>query len=202
MARRARGPGARHEENRREIAEAVLAVVAEHGLPAVSLTTVAARAVVSPGRVQHYFATKKELLAAAFEHANAQSSARIRAKAGQDLDAAEPRTVLTVVLTELIPYDDATRLHMRVRQSFTALALADADIAARLRAEYAGLHGRVADLLRRDQAAGRAAPRDPHEAAMALVGLAEGLAYYVLIGLTPAQAAREQVLAAIDSVYV
>lgn len=36
---------------------------------------------------------------------------------------------------------------------------------------------------------------------MTPVALAEGLAYYVLIGATPAEVARERVLAAIEDVY-
>ena len=37
MDRRTRGPGAAHEQRRREIADAVLAVVADGGVQAVSL---------------------------------------------------------------------------------------------------------------------------------------------------------------------
>ncbi|MEU6040715.1 TetR family transcriptional regulator C-terminal domain-containing protein [Actinomadura sp. NPDC047616] len=110
--------------------------------------------------------------------------------------------MLTAVLTELVPYDAATRLHMRVRQSFTALALSDAAIADRLRAEYVTFHQQIAGLLRKEQAAGRVAPGDVRETAMELVALTEGLAYYVLIGLVSADCARERVLAAIADAHV
>ncbi len=194
-----RGPGAEHEQRRRQIADAVLAVAAEHGMAAVSQTSVAARAGVSPGRVQHYFPAKHEMVEAAFDRGNALSSARIAAKAGPDDD---PRRLLATVLTELIPYDDATRAHMRVRQAFTALALSDEAIARRMREEYARFHGQVADLLRRGQAGG-AVPRalDPAERAVALVALAEGLAYYVLVDVHPADAARDRVLAEIAALH-
>lgn len=60
----------------------------------------------------------------------------------------------------------------------------------------------MASLLRRDQEAGRIpADQEPDQAAAALVALAEGLAYYVLIGATAADAVRERVPAAIDDVY-
>ncbi len=168
----------------------------------MSLITVAAQAGVSPGRVQHYFPTKRELVEAAFERGNALSSGRISAKARPDDQDVSRRRLLTVVLTELIPYDAVTRAHLRVRQSFTAVALADEAIAARLRVDYAKLHGQLADLLRYDQAAGHIrAGTDPAVAAVTLVALAEGLAYYVLIGVCPAEAARDQVLAAIFEVY-
>ncbi|WP_018215210.1 TetR/AcrR family transcriptional regulator [Salinispora vitiensis] len=194
--------GSEHEHRRNEIADAVLAVVAERGLAAVSLVAVAAQAGVSPGRVQHYFPTKRELVEAAFERGNARSSERIAAKTNPDEQDLSRRRLLTVVLTELIPYDAVTRAHLRVRQSFTAVALADEVIAARLRGDYATLHGQLADLLRCDQAAGHLrAGTDPAEVAVTLVALAEGLAYYVLIGVRPAAAARDQVLAAISAVY-
>jgi AcrR family transcriptional regulator len=202
MSQRMRGLGAQHEARRREIADAVLAVVAERGLPAVSLTEVAAQAGVSAGRVQHYFPTKRRLIEAAFDRGNELSSARIRSLVGEDLASAEPRAVLTTVLTELIAYDAETRAHMRVRQSFTALALTDEAIAQRMRAEYTRFHGQVADLVARDRDAGLVSIAvDPGQAAIDLVAHAEGLAYYVLIGLTDPEAARDRVIAAIAGLY-
>ncbi|WP_243716084.1 TetR family transcriptional regulator [Actinomadura darangshiensis] len=82
------GPGVEHGARRRQIADAVLAVVAERGLPAVSLAEVAAQAGVSAGRVQHYFPTKQKLVEAAFDRGNELSSARIRALVGEDLESA------------------------------------------------------------------------------------------------------------------
>lgn len=198
-----RGVGVHHEQRRTDIADAVLDIVAESGLAAVSQATVAAQAGVSPGRVQHYFPAKQQLIEAAFERGNSLASARIAAKTSPEGSHSDPRHVLTVVLTELIPYDATTRAHMRVRQSFTAAALADEAIAARLRDDYATLHRRLAELLGRDQAAGRLQREaDTGGAAVTLVALAEGLAYYVLVGVYPADAARDCVLAAISDVYM
>ncbi|MFW6721980.1 TetR/AcrR family transcriptional regulator [Streptomyces sp. MAR4 CNY-716] len=202
MSPRTRGLGVRHDERRREIADAVLAIVADQGLAAVSLNATAARAGVSPGRVQHYFPAKHDLIDAAFDRGNALSSQRIRTRAGEDLETAEPRTVLTTVLTELIPYDAATRAHLRVRQSFNALALADAAIAERMRQLYAGLHGDLAAALRRDQDTGRVRPGlDPDREAVALTATTEGLAYYVLIDAYDADRARDLVLTAVSALY-
>ncbi|MFW6725031.1 TetR/AcrR family transcriptional regulator [Streptomyces sp. MAR4 CNY-716] len=202
MSPRTRGLGVRHDERRREIADAVLAIVADQGLAAVSLNATAARAGVSPGRVQHYFPAKHDLIESAFDRGNALSSQRIRTRAGEDLETAEPRTVLTAVLTELIPYDAATRAHLRVRQSFNALALADAAIAERMRQLYAGLHGDLAAALRRDQATGRVRTGlDPAREAVALTAMTEGLAYYALTGVYDAGRARDLVLTAIDALY-
>ncbi|GAB3213673.1 TetR/AcrR family transcriptional regulator [Marinactinospora thermotolerans] len=202
MGGRTRGPGAQHELRRAEIADAVLAVVADLGPAAVSLSEVAARAGVSPGRVQHYFPTKDRLITTAFERGNALSTARIERKVAEAASPAAPRTVVTVVLVELIPYDAATRDHLRVRHSFGALALTDEAIATRLRAEYAHLHDRLARLLERDRDAGLLREdADAREAAVSLVALAEGLAYYVLVGVEQTEAARGRLLRAIDGYY-
>lgn len=199
MERRTRGPGASHDQRRREIADAVLAVVDEGGLSAVSQSAVAARAGVSPGRVQHYFPARHELIEAAFDRANTLSAARI---AERTAGAADPRQTLEVVLTELIPYDAWTRTHLRVRQSFTALALSQESIATRMQHDYERFHDRLADLLRRDHDGGRLfAGVAPRQEAVALAALTEGLAYYVLIGLRAPEAAQNQVLAAIADLY-
>ncbi|MEV0828506.1 TetR/AcrR family transcriptional regulator [Nonomuraea rubra] len=200
--RRTRGPGAHHEQRRNEIADAVLAIVAERGLAAVSLTTVADRAGISPGRVQHYFPAKHQLIEAAFERGNELSSVRIRQKTGSDLGAADPRLVLTTVLTELIPYDAATEAHMRVRQSFHALGFAEESIAARLRALYAEFHREMAQLIGKDQEAGRIRGGvRPDGTALTLVALAEGLAAYVLTGVVTPQVARDRLLDEIAGLY-
>lgn len=202
MGGRTRGPGAHHDQRRQEIADAVLAVVADQGLAAVSLTSVAARAGVSAGRVQHYFPSKQQLLTAAFNRGNALNTARIRARLGQDLDTAAPRDVLTAVLVELIPHDEATTAQLRVRHAFGAQALSDPTIAARLRQMYADFHHQFAELLRRDQADGRVPTTyDADDTAAGLAAHAEGLAYYVLIGNVDPDAARRQIHAALDRIY-
>jgi AcrR family transcriptional regulator len=193
-----RGRGAHHDERRREIADAVLAVVADAGLAAVSLNEVAAKARVSAGRVQHYFRSKTELIGAAFERGNALAAARIRNLVGeQDLDAADPRTVLTTVLTQLLPHDDATRTHMRVRQFFNAQALADPAIADQIRDRYDTFHRDLADLVARidPSLADRA-----EQTAVRLAALTEGLAYYVLIDACSTTAARDLLLAELAKV--
>lgn len=78
-----------HAQRRTEISHAVWAVVARNGLDAVSLRTVAAEAGISAGRVQHYFATKDEMvLEAAREMARAaELAARGGAGHGPGTDA-------------------------------------------------------------------------------------------------------------------
>ncbi|WP_028933255.1 TetR/AcrR family transcriptional regulator [Pseudonocardia spinosispora] len=203
MDRRTRGPGAQHDQRRHDLADAVLRIVAHRGLAAVSLNEVATEAGVSSGRVQHYFANKETLIAAAFARGNELSEARIAHRLGAAIDDVPPRFALTVLLTELIPHDAETLAHLRVRQSFTARALSDGAIAAGLRQQYARLHEAVAALLARSAGAAALRPHlDPDDAAIGLVALTEGLAYYVLIEVRSAEAARDHLLREIGALYV
>lgn len=196
---RTRGPGAQRDARRREICDAVLAVVADAGIAAVSLTAVAAEAGVSAGRVQHYFPSRAELLEAAFDRANELAVDRIAALTARD---ARPRAVLTAVLSELVPHDGPTTTHMRIRQSFTAQAIADERVATRLRAAYAELKTRLGRIIDGEVAAGAITTGErPEDVAVRLVAFAEGLAYHVLIGTHPADVARRQVLDAVDALY-
>ena len=194
-----RGPGAQRDVRRREICDAVLSVVDDAGIAAVSLTSVAATAGVSAGRVQHYFPSRADLLEAAFERANELAGDRITQLTADD---ARPRSVLTAVLTELVPHDRVTSTHMRIRQSFTAQALTDDRVAARLRQAYAQLNAQLRDLLTRDIESGAISTGErPEHIAGRLIAFVEGLAYHVLIGTHPADVARRQVLDTVDALY-
>lgn len=200
---RTRGPGASHDQRRAEILGAVRRVAAESGIAAVSQAAVAAMAGVSPGRVQHYFPSKDEMLTTAFDELNAASSARILQRSGGDIDAAAPRAVLEAVLTELIPCDEVGRAHVQFRQAYTSLALHHDEVAVRLRERYHRLHDvDLAALVRRDQDTGEIdGGHEAYDIAVRLAALAEGLAYYVLIGVTDAELARVLLRAEIGALY-
>jgi len=103
---------------RRESAltEAVMAIVAEHGLDRVSVREVAAAADVSIGTVQHYFPTKERLLAAAYTEAVRRIRDRLDAlRLGPD-----PRANLARVLRQLLPLDERRRTETRVYVAFAA----------------------------------------------------------------------------------
>lgn len=172
-------------------------MVSEGGLPAVTIQTVADAANVSVGRIQHYYATKAALLEAAFDRSNQRSSDRIATLLGAPPEEAPSREVLTVVLTELVPHDDWSWTHLRVRQAFIARGLHDERIAARLRREYAVLHRRLGTCIA--QLGGREPAHTPgHEIeAAGLVALAEGAANQVLIGVMESHVASRHVLDAI-----
>jgi TetR/AcrR family transcriptional repressor of bet genes len=57
----------RPETRREALVEAVLALVSEGGMEAATVRAIAERASVTPGLIRHYFDTKEDLLAAAYE---------------------------------------------------------------------------------------------------------------------------------------
>lgn len=178
---RTRGLGARHEERRRQIAEALLAMIDLHGLDAVSLRDVAAGAEVSLGAVQHYFRSKDEMLLFALDYISEQGTDRVRRSLS--LGGQSPRAVLRGILAELVPGDDRRRAELRIATAFTARSLVNPKLADHLRAGYAALHEVLVLLIRQAQDAGEvSAGPDPERAAAALFALAEGLGTHVLIG--------------------
>jgi AcrR family transcriptional regulator len=177
--KRTRGVDARHDERRAEIVDALLRIIGEHGLDAVSVRDVAG---VSVGRVQHYFPTKDLVLQAAFERVNELGGELVRQRIAETGDDS-PRAVLHAVATALLPVDDQYRQAIQIGVAFTARALVQPDFAARLRAGYGELHQLFALLLTRARDAGdTAADLDPEHEAAVLLGLLDGLSAQTLVG--------------------
>jgi AcrR family transcriptional regulator len=135
-----------HGERRRTITDAVARIVAREGIKAVTMRAVAAEAGVSVGRVQHYFASKDELLAAAAGHDDDQP------RAGRLGPRASERDRLRAVLLALLPLDEQRRTTALLRRTLQAgaahgdppLAATDADeLAIRARLEAADATGEL-----------------------------------------------------------
>lgn len=155
---------------REEIVYGVWAVIAEKGLPGVTMRAVAAAAEVSVGRVQHYFKSKNSLILescrAMIEHAYA------RYDEGTD----DPRTRLAEAIRHVIPGDATTRLGTTVWNAYVAQAVVDPEIARLLAESKRGQENEVARLLQElghDNAV---------EVARSLIAQADGLVQRVLIG--------------------
>ncbi|WP_166138754.1 TetR family transcriptional regulator [Nocardioides ochotonae] len=103
------------------VLDGVLRVLAEQGVGALSVRSVAAAAGVSAAQVQYYYRTKSELVRAAFDHAGEQLLA--------DIAAAKPTTLMGVV-EQWLPLDDPRERRARVWLAYAAIAAADADLAA------------------------------------------------------------------------
>jgi AcrR family transcriptional regulator len=161
-----------HDERRRHIVEALLRIAGTRGLDAVSLREVAQEASVSMGAVQHYFATKEEMLKYALKHwlalsVHAGFSARVRDRLGS---STEPKAILLAVAAEYLPYDEASRFDARVAMAYLARAAFDSQLAEALVPAIGSFVRTFAALL-----------PDPGQA-QAFASLLDGLRQPVLLG--------------------
>jgi AcrR family transcriptional regulator len=119
-----------HDARRRAIADALLRLAAARGLESVSLRQVAAAAGISMGAVQHYFATKDEMVGFAMEHQAHRREQRIVARL---VAAGRPPTVrelLRVVALEVVPTDADSREDYLAGVTFFVRALREPRMAA------------------------------------------------------------------------
>ena len=163
-----------HDARRREITGALWRLAAREGLEAASLASVAAEAGVSKGRVQHYFASRDELLAFAASALRERLGARVRAKvaaAGED-----PRAVVRALLAGLLPLDEEGRADALVGSAFLVRAIADPAARAQLRTGEEEILAALTDGL-----AALPGVRDPRAEAEVLHALVGGLADSLLV---------------------
>lgn len=154
------------------ILDAVLAVVASRGLPAVSVRTVAATAGVSPAQVQYYFGTKDRLLIAAFEHVHD----RMRQRAAVVDTHGTAREVLRRYLLTWFPLDETRRTDATVWLSFTAAATTTAQFEPIVRRADTEVIEALTRLIARGQEVG-SMRTELHPATLAslLLGVVDGL---------------------------
>ena len=155
-----------------DLPDAVIRVVAGYGLQAVSIRAVAREAGVSVGAVQHHFATKDDLLLAAYERAIDQVVARARALPDPHTHPAE---YVRALLRELLPLDARREAELRVALAFSARSIHEPRLAALYVEGYRALVEAVTDALR------RAAPDlDARQEGIRAVALTDGLAWHAL----------------------
>jgi AcrR family transcriptional regulator len=161
-----------HEARRRQIADAVCRLVGEHGLEAVSLRHVAAEAGVSMGQVQHYFATKDEMLLFTFRTIGEHVEQRIAAAvSGHET----PRAVLRALLVELLPLSEPARAEAPVLAAFLARAVVEPALARGLADGATAMAGFVAGHI-------TGPDLDPQREARTLLALVDGLMLQLLTG--------------------
>ncbi len=185
-----------HDQRRREIADAVARLAATNGLTGVSFREVAAEAGMSVANVQHYVATKHDLLVGALNRQSASIGARIL----KQLDALDgsigPLDQIRVIATAFIPIDETSTAAMRVYHGFVGAAVTDQT----LRSAEAFANGRVlietlSEHLRAAVDAGDVRTSlDPNHDAVSLLALVLGLSLFVLLD----QMAVDDATAALD----
>ena len=172
-----------HEQRRTEIIHALWQVIYEQGIHAASYQAVARAAGISVGRIQHYFASKQDLVRAGCQ-AIVDTAESVHF--GRT-EALEPFDALTELLTQPIPRNNAFRLGTAVWYAYLAQAVADPQImeivtkACRETLDYA------AGLLKQAQEAGR------------LIALSNGLAQATMVGAATANEAVRILSQEVDS---
>lgn len=177
---------------RHEILLGVWRVIAERGLDAVSIRSVATAAGVSPGRVQHYFASKQELVRASVAHVIELAAEMNPAATGGDYE--DPETMWALLLHSLGPADQS-RVGTSVYYSYLAASVADPWIADLL----AEAKGSLIEEVRRCLVAQLPGLDDPTAVARQLVLLSDGATQAVFLGALSAAEARGLVEQAVSA---
>lgn len=166
-----------HEERRREIVRAVERLVGAEGLDGVTVAAAAAEAEMSVGSVQHYFASKDEMLLESFRQVRGRVQDRVtEMRARSERVGGRIEQMLVDGLSELLPLDANRRRECAVTLAFTARAWDNADLAGLLRAGHRDLHKQVAQGLRNAFGCGELPePIEYDREAYRLLALVDGL---------------------------
>ncbi|GAA1396913.1 TetR/AcrR family transcriptional regulator [Luteococcus peritonei] len=178
-------------DKREQILAGVWQVIATDGLAAVSVRSVATAAGVSPGRVQHYFATKTELVRAS-ARAMIELAQRTHPETGGSPDQ---RATLEELLLHPLEPASSSRAGTSIYYAYIAASLADPEIGHILAEAHQGLVSAVRDCL----ATQHPDLPDPVATARRLVLLSNGATQAVLLGSLDADLARELVRAALPT---
>jgi TetR/AcrR family transcriptional regulator, transcriptional repressor of bet genes len=175
-----------HDERRARLTEVLLAVVSEVGLEGASIRAVAARAGVSIGTVQHYFATKDDMLLYAYRHVGQDLGDRAEERANA---ATSVKGAIREVMLELLPLDARRMAALRVALAFATRAITTPALAEELRKDSLELQDAITD------AFAEAGVAEPAREAMLAIAVTSGLAEPLLFGTGTA----EEVVAALDA---
>lgn len=171
------------EQRRRLIAEAVLRLTATRGLGGVSLRDVATEAAVSMGMVQHYFASKDQMLLFACEYLVERTNERIRERVIALPQPVPPRVMLRTIFEEMLPLDTERSSGIRVWFAFLARAVVEPELEVFMRATWTNSHAFIAQQFERgQQQCELALGIEPETEAVRALGLVDGLVPHVLLG--------------------
>lgn len=170
-------------QRREQIGQAVIDIMATRGIEEVSLRDVAAEAGVSMGLVQHYFATKDQMLFFACQ----LLVERTRRRTSETIAASPaPRTArlaLRTAMLDLLPLDDERRRETRVWLAFLARAGVRPELAELMRETWAVSHAYFTESARAAIESGELpAHLDPDAEAHGLLSLTDGLVGHVQVG--------------------
>lgn len=182
-------------ERRRRIAEATWTIAAAQGMEEVTLRGIAAEANISMGQIQHYFATKDEMIRFACEYmVTLTEQGLLGALPGSPTPGAARPTIHAFFL-QMLPLDEDRRTRAGIRLAFLVRAFTDQDLAVSIRRTWTVIHDLIAGQLRTAQEDGDiSGDVDVDREAVALLSLMEGLLAHLLLG----HSSVEEVLAIVD----
>ncbi len=157
------------------LTDALLCIVAERGLDQVSVREVASAADVSIGTVQHYFPTKDDMLAAAFN----EVVRRIRTRMTSVCLGPDVRRNISAVLTELLPVDDRRAAEARIQVAFAARAATSPALAEIQRSVLTEIHEALTEAFAH-AAAGTVTAENCRSAARVALAAVDGLALHAV----------------------
>lgn len=190
------------EQQRCQIAEAVWRLAARAGLEAVSLREVATEAGISMGRVQHYFATKDEMLLFGLQLAQQRLGARVEKRLERLPAQVTDENVVRELLDELLGEHPDSRQTLLVSIAFYPRAKVDPKVAAVLTDGDDDIVELAATAIQGAQTAGRAdSSVVPILEAQLLLTLATSLGAEVAIGQRPLAEAQEILTYALDRAF-
>ncbi|MFL1377558.1 MULTISPECIES: TetR/AcrR family transcriptional regulator [unclassified Nocardiopsis] len=193
-----------HEQRRRQVAEALMAVVGERGLARTTLADVADHAGVSIGLVQRYFRSKAQLLRFGVEHMYHRAEQRLQEISTGPEPVASVRDWLDRATETLLPLDDERVRELTVWLEFLPAALADPEMLRMHRDATLALADALTEALEIAVREGELpADRDPRAEAVALIACVDGLTLHHLVTAEPftAEAVRAALTTHLDRLF-
>ncbi len=180
------------------MAAATHKLIAHAGLDAATMAAVAREAGFSVGLVQHYFASKDELLLFAYKQMTEHQLTRVARKVAEGEAARQPiRAILLDCMPELWPLDEARRGEYRVAKAFHARALDVPTVAEVARETATVVRGQIARAVENGKECGEVEVQtDAERAALELSALIAGLADELYSEPVGGQGARALIKAA------
>lgn len=166
-----------HAARRALAVRAVRSVAVKSGLGSVTIARAAAEAQVSVGLIQHYYATKEDLLVEAFTDVRRQIEERVDASI-QEAEKRHERIeeIMLAALTELLPADRRRREESYLALAFAGLALDNTRLRAALESSEDHMRARISTAVANGKECGEVdAATDPDEAALAVWALTQGM---------------------------
>ena len=175
-----------HDKRRAAFAAAAFDILAQEGLPGLTVRNVAKAAGYTTGALVHYFPAKNDLFLAASEHA----AHVVRPRMDREEVEFPGLEGVRQVIYEALPRTPQQRALWSVWLVFWDRARIDPDVGKLTRERYAEWLGRLTRLFRKAIDAGDIGAHDPARLARTATVLVDGIAIQALrsnMRLTPAQ---------------